>query len=480
MTASRAPFFPLAALAGICLATTCLRAQSVQLWVTTSDQAGVVAGLEPQPDLSFHPDANDSVPAIGVDESKVYQSMEGGGASFTDAAAWLINQKLSPVQREEVMRRLFDPHTGIGVSYLRNPMGSSDLTLKWYTYDDDFADRADSSLPHFSIEHDRADVLPLTKLARQLNPSLTLMLNAWSPPAWMKSGESLVAGAILPQYYAHHANYYIKTIQAYEAEGLHVNYVTLNNEPTCCKNINYPSVLVISASDMATMLKDYWFPAFKANHLETRILLLDYNWNSASLVEPLLEDEAIRTSPYVGGVAWHGYSGDPAVQSRMHDKYGVDVFLTERSGFAGGSRQQKQDMRDMVTVIRNWGKSFVKWPVAVDEKRGPNVGGCDTCRGLVTVHTNGAWAGQVDYTIEYYTLGHLTKFVPNGAHHIDSTANAQVLNVAFQNPDGSLVLIAYNDTNTSQDFKVVWHSQAFNYTLAVNTSVTFRWNGHAR
>jgi glucosylceramidase len=64
-----------------------------------------------------------------------------------------------------------------------------------------------------------------------------------------------------------------------------------------------------------------------------------------------------------------------------------------------------------VRIIRNWGKSFVKWPVAVDEKQGPHLGGCDSCRGLVTVHTNDARAGQVDYMIEYCTMGHLTKLV---------------------------------------------------------------------
>ena len=478
----RVSLFSITTVFAICLAALTLQAQQspVQLWITTSDEAGVVAGLEAQPDLNFRPNAQDGVQAIEVDENKVYQRMEGGGAAFTDGAAWLINQRLSPVQRAQVMRCLFNPQVGIGVSFLRNPIGSSDLTRAWYTYDDDPTDQADASLPHFSIDHDRADVLPLTKLARQINPALTLMMNAWSPPAWMKSSGSLVAGAVLPEYYAHHANYFVKAIQAYEAEGVHVNYVSLNNEPTCCQEVNYPSIRLITSTDMATMLKDYWFPAFKANQLKTKILLLDFNWDSVDLVEPLLKDEAIRTSPYVGGIAWHGYSGDPATQSQMHDKYGMDAFLTERSGFAEGSRQQQQDMRDMVGVIRNWGKSFVKWPVATDEHRGPNVGGCDTCTGLVTVHTHDARAGQVDYTIEYYTMGHLTKFVPNGAQRIESTANAQVLNVAFQNPDGSLVLIAYNDATTPQAFKVVWHSQAFYYTLPVSTSVTFRWNARGR
>jgi glucosylceramidase len=132
-------------------------------------------------------------------------------------------------------------------------------------------------------------------------------------------------------------------------------------------------------------------------------------------------------------------------------------------------------MQDMVHVIRNWGKTFVKWPVAVDENNGPNRGGCDTCRGLVTVHTRDTRAGQVDYTIEYYTMGQLTKFVPNGSYRIDSTENPDILNVAFRDPNGSLILVAYNNTTTTQAFKVRWRSESFHYTLPVNTTATFRW-----
>lgn len=462
-------------LALILFAATSAFAQTVRLWTTTSDEAGIVSGLQPQAPIAFAKDKADSVQAIDIDDARQFQTMEGAGASFTDGAAWLINRKLSPVQREEVMRRLFDPEYGIGVSFLRNPIGSSDLTRKWYTYDDDEGDRADASLPHFTIDHDREDVLPLTKWARKLNPELTLLMNAWSPPGWMKSSGHVVAGGVLPEYYQHHANYHVKTIQAYEAEGVHVDYVTLNNEPTCCKVINYPSVMDMSASAMAAMLKEHWLPAFKANKLTTKILLLDYNWNSADLVEPLLKDDAIRTSPYVGGVAWHGYGGDVSTQTTIHDRYGVDAFFTERSGFTVGSKQQKRDLRDIIGVMRNWGKSFVKWPVAADENYGPYHGGCDHCTGLLLVHNEDKQAGKIEYTIEYYTLGHFTKFVRKGAHRIDSTENKAVLNVAFKNPDGSLVLIAYNDTDTPQEFKVRWHGQAFTQTLPINTSATFVW-----
>ena len=140
--------------------------------------------------------------------------------------------------------------------------------------------------------------------------------------------------------------------------------------------------------------------------------------------------------------------------------------------------QHGKDMNLMIGVFRNWGRTFVKWPVAADENQGPHLGGCATCTGLITVHTHTKdTQGQVEYRIEYYTMGHYTKFVPVGASRIDSTASDNVLNAAFKNPDSSLVLIAYNNTNEAQPFKVRWHSRVFRYTLPVNTSATFRWPG---
>ncbi|HTC94935.1 MAG TPA: glycoside hydrolase family 30 beta sandwich domain-containing protein [Terriglobales bacterium] len=449
----------------------------VQLWVTTSNTTGVVLGLQRQHDLRFTADANDSITAIDVDEAKVFQKMEGGGASFTDSAAWLVNEKLSPASRKQVMRKLFDPKAGIGLSFLRNPMGASDLTRTEYTYDDDASDQADPALPHFSIAHDLVDILPLTKTARQINRSLQLMMVPWSPPAWMKDNNSLVHGDILPKFYPHLTNYFLKTMQAYEAQGIHIDYVALNNEPMCCPEINYPSANLPS-EEQITILKDYWFPAWEKNHIQTRIFLLDFNWCKNDLVTPLLQESAIRTSPFVAGVAYHGYCGTPAVQTENHNAFEAEAFFTERTGSIKNSPdvQHSRDMKLMIGIFRNWGRTFVKWPIAADENQGPHLGGCATCTGLITVHTKDK-PGKVDYGIEYYTMGHYTKFVPVGASLIDSTASDNVLNAAFKNPDSSLVLIAYNNTNQPQSFKVRWHSQVFHYTLPVNTSATFRWPG---
>jgi glucosylceramidase len=447
----------------------------VHLWVTTSSTTGVAAGLKQEPDISFGPDEQADVAILDVDDSKSFQRMEGGGASFTDSAAWLVNEKLSPAVRDDVMRNLFDPKAGIGLSFLRNPMGASDLTRTEYTYDDDARDRSNPRLPHFSIAHDLADIVPLTKMARQLNPDLRIMMVPWSPPAWMKDNNSLVHGDILPRFYSHLTNYFVKTIQAYEAQGITIDYVAINNEPTCCPEIDYPSVNLLPAEQI-TILKSNWFPVWKKKHIPSKILLLDFNWCNQGLVTPLLQETAIRTSPFVAGVAYHGYCGKPSVQTENHDAFGAEAFFTERTGSVKNNpaSQHKKDMNLMIGVFRNWGRTFTKWPVAADEHQGPHVGGCATCTGLITVHSEDA-PGKVEYGIEYYTMGHYTKFVPVGAVRIDSTDSESVPNAAFKNPDGTLALIAYNNTNDAQSFQVRWRSQVFRYSLPVNTSVTFLW-----
>jgi glucosylceramidase len=470
--------FLITALLIVTLVSSAARAagETVNAWITTTTDAWVARGLEPADSVVFGPDTQAAGTVIRVDERIKYQQWEGAGASFTDGAAWLVNKVVKPELRDSLMTALFDPVKGIGVSYLRNPMGSSDLTLARYTYDDSATDKYDSTLPNFSIGHDRQDVLPLTKRARALNPALTLQMNAWSPPAWMKSNNSLVAGEILPQYYPHHAYYHVKTIQAYEAEGVHVNYVTLNNEPSCCDSIDYPSVSVMGSDAMRTMLKSHWLPAFAAAKLTTRILLLDFNHDHIGLVEPFLPDPQIQYSPAIGGVAFHGYGGDPALQTTIFDQYGYDIFFTEWSGFTDGRRQQEADMRKMVSVIRNFSKSFVKWPVASDEQFGPHVGGCDGCRGLVRVwRYDAARQGTFDYRIDYYDIGHITKFVTNGAYRVSSTYDNQILNVAFVNPNKSIALLVFNDTLVDKTIRVAWGGQSFAYTVPSKASITFKW-----
>ena len=455
--------------------------EPVNIWLTTTNDARgrqVTRGLEQQTPVNFTSGNGGSGTNITVDEGTRYQEFSGGGASFTDTAAWLMNSSgaLSQATRDATMKKLFSPTDGIGISFLRNPMGASDLARNSYTYDDVPAGQTDPGLAKFSIAHDQADVLPLTKQAKQLNPQLKTMASPWTAPPWMKDNDSYVQGWLESQYYAAYAQYYVKYIQAYQNAGVPIDYVSEQNEPTV--GGDYPG-MNWNGSGLAFFAKNNLLPALQNAGLKTKVLALDWNPDSyQSFAAPTLDDAAIRSHPNFGGIAYHGYTGHIDVQSTVHAQYpAVQAFDTEHSGGTWIANQQQEDMNNLFDYTRNWGQSYVKWSLAVDQAMGPHNGGCGDCTGLITVNNGGSRAGQVDYTIEYYTMGHLTKFVKPGAHRIASTDTAAVRNVAWQNPDGSKALIAYNNSSSAQQIRVNWGGQNFGYSLPGKTSATFTWAG---
>ncbi|MEV0982540.1 lectin [Streptomyces sp. NPDC049915] len=469
--------------AGVTAATVPARAagEPVTAWLTTTDDSGgrhVVRGLEPQTPFAFAAGAGGSGENITVDENTRYQTFTGGGASFTDTAAWLMNSSgaLSAATRDATMRKLFSPTDGIGLSFLRNPMGASDLARYGYTYDDVPAGQTDPALTRFSIAHDLADVVPLTRQALQLNPSLTVMASPWTAPAWMKDSGQLNGGWLKAEDYGAYAGYFVKYLQAYRDQGVPVSYVTAQNEPTCCSG--YPS-MSWNASGLAYFTKNELLPRLQSAGLPTKVLAHDWNWDTYdAYAAQTVDDAAIRTHPNFGGIAWHGYGGDIAKQTTVHNQYPqLDAFGTEHSGGTWIADQQREDMLNIIDYTRNWAKSVTKWSLAVDQSMGPHNGGCSTCTGLVTVHNGDARSGQVDYTVEYYDMGHLTKFVRPGAQRIASTASSALPNVAWRNPDGSKALIAYNDSASPRTVTINWSSQHATYSVPGNTSVTFTWSG---
>ncbi|SDO22367.1 ricin-type beta-trefoil lectin domain protein [Actinacidiphila guanduensis] len=455
--------------------------ESVQVYLTTTNDSGgrnVTQGLAQQAPVTFGSGTGGSGQQITVDENTRYQQFTGAGASFTDTAAWLMNSSgaLSSATRTQVMQKLFDPVNGIGIDFLRNPMGASDLARYSYTYDDMPAGQTDPSLAHFSIAHDQTDILPLTKQAKQLNPSLKVMGTPWTPPPWMKDNGSYIQGWLQSQYYAAYAQYFVKYIQAYQAAGVPIDYVSEQNEPTV--GGDYPGAQW-NGSGLAYFAKNDLLPALHSAGLSTKVLALDWNPDSYdSYAAPTLDDASIRNDPNFGGIAWHGYEGSVTEQTTIHNEYpNVPSFDTEHSGGTWIGNQQKEDMENLIDYTRNWGQSWVKWSLAVDQNMGPHNGGCGTCTGLITVHNGDSRSGQVDYTVEYYTMGHLTKFVKPGAYRIASNDNSTIRNVAWRNPDGSKALIAYNESSSPQQVRVNWGNENFAYTLPGGASATFTWSG---
>jgi glucosylceramidase len=190
---------------------------------------------------------------------------------------------------------------------------------------------------------------------------------------------------------------------------------------------------------------------------------------------------------WIAGTAYHCYSGNPSNQTALHNTFpDKGIWFTECSGSHGPNDTPPQIFRGTLTwhartlmlgTTRNWAKSVVNWNIALDDKGGPYNGGCTTCTGLVTVQPD----GSVTTDAEYYTIGHLSKFVKPGAVRIGSTSygttgwNGQLMSSAFRNTDGSTALLVHNENDEPRTFAVALGDQSFEYTLPGGSIATFTW-----
>jgi len=136
-----------------------------------------------------------------------------------------------------------------------------------------------------------------------------------------------------------------------------------------------------------------------------------------SLPEPRFQ----RFYPHEVGRYDPRYGGDVAAQSDVHSRYPEKgLWMTECSG---GTWQKGNLLAVAAQLLiesrRNWAQAVVLWSIALDEKHGPNTGGCDTCRGFVTVDRS-TTPHRVIYTEDYYAIGHASRFVHPGARRIAS------------------------------------------------------------
>ncbi|SHK79263.1 discoidin domain-containing protein [Actinacidiphila paucisporea] len=475
---------------------------SAQVWLTTADDS---AQLQPQAPVAFHTGASD-LTTITVDPNQTFQRMDGFGGAMTDSSAAVLSS-LPAAARDTAMRKLFDPRQGIGVSFLRQPVGSSDFTAAaaHYTYDDMPAGQTDFGLDHFSVAHDQAQILPLLRQAKRLNPHLTVLATPWSPPAWMKDSDSLVGGHLKddPAVYQAYARYLVRFVQAYAAAGVPVDYLTVQNEPQNRAPSAYPGTDLPVQQEAAVI--EALGPLLHRASPRTKILAYDHNWTThpgdIATAQQMGEDPQtdypyeVLDGPaarWIAGTAYHCYSGDPSAQTALHDAHpDKGIWFTECSGSHGATDTPAQIFRGTLTwhartitvgTTRNWAKSVADWNLALNPAGGPHLGGCDTCTALLTVAPD----GTVTTNAEYSTIGHLSKFVQPGAVRIGSTNfgttgwNGQITDVAFRNPDGSTALVVHNENDAPRSFTVAVGEESFDYTLPGGALATFTWPGDPR
>lgn len=375
---------------------------------------------------------------IRIDAGGRRQTILGFGAAFTDASCYLMSQ-LPDQERRALMEEFFGA-SGLRFSVGRTCIGASDYSRTAYTYDD--GAKPDPELKHFSIEHDRAYILPMLSAARGVNPGLFLLGSPWSPPGWMKTGGSILGGSMRKRYFAAYAQYFVRFLGAYEAAGVKINAVTVQNEVDTDQDGQMPACLWGQEYE-ANFVKTYLGPALKKASLDTKIWILDHNYDLWGRAVDELSDSDLNK--YVDGIAWHGYVGTVDAMSRVHDAFPDKHAYWTEGGPDFSSPDYTADWSKwsatFAGVLRNWGRSLVGWNLALDEHGKPNIGPFE-CGGVVTIDSQ---TNRIVRSGQYWAFAHYSKVIQRQAHVLASEGKINgVDHVALENPDGSRVLILTN------------------------------------
>ncbi len=416
--------------------------------------------------LSFTPFGQpfETQPCVFVDPIKTFQTFVGIGGAITDASAETFAKLPKDVQ-QEILQKYYDPEKGIGYTLARTNIHSCDFSSGSYTY----VDEKDVALKSFSVAHDREFRIPMIKQAiAAAGGKLTLFASPWSPPAWMKDNNNMLKGGkLLPAYYQSWADYFVKFIKAYQAEGIPVWGLTVQNEPMAKQTWES---CIYTGEEERDFIKKFLGPTLKkAGMADKKLIAWDHNrdlmYQRASTV--LDDPEAAK---YVWGIGYHWYeswTGGGNIYDnvkRVAETYpGINLIFTEGCAesfdFAKINEWKWGEKYglSMINDFNNGTVAWTDWNVLLDEKGGPNHVG-NFCFAPVHADTK---TGQVYYLSSFYYIGHFSKFIRPGAKRIvSSNSRGQLITTAFLNTDGKIAVVVMNQSNEKIPYRIWIAGQA--------------------
>ena len=415
---------------------------------------------------------------IVVSPNKEFQEFVGIGAALTDAAAETF-YKLSEKNQELFLAAYFDQEKGIGYSLARTIIHSCDFSTESYTY----VEEGDTDLKTFSIAHDRKYRIPFTKRAlKAAGGNLTMYASPWSPPAFMKTNNSMLKGGKLKkEFYQPWANYYSKFIKAYEKEGIPIWGLSIQNEPMAVQRWES---CIYTAEEERDFLKYFLGPTLEKDGLgEKKIIVWDHNRDLLfQRASTILNDPA--AAKYVWGTGFHWYEDwkdGTAMFKNVASVYEAypDKKLIFTEGCNEGydlERLENEDPRlaerygkAMINDFNNGTVAWTDWNILLDETGGPNHVG-NFC--FSPVHGN-TKTNVLTFTNTFYYIGHFSKFIRPGAKRISSVSSSNsILATAFKNEDNTIAIIAMNTTDTPLAYTVTIALKTAKLKLAAHSIQT--------
>ncbi|GHN00558.1 glycosyl hydrolase [Cytophagales bacterium WSM2-2] len=413
---------------------------------------------------------------ILVDPSHSFQTFMGIGGAITDASAETF-AKLPTQKQEELLNAYYNTQSGIGYTLARTNINSCDFSSGSYTY----VNEGDSSLKSFEISHDQQFKIPLIKkVMKAASGQLALYVSPWSPPAWMKSNNDMLHGGKLKsEYYQSWANYYSKFIHAYEADGVPVWGLTVQNEPMA--NQKWESC-IYTAEEERDFVKNFLGPTLKRTGLgDKKLIVWDHNRDLMyQRAQTIFSDPA--ATKYIWGMGFHWYEdwsgGDQMFVNvkNVHETFPDQNLIFTEGCLSPFTMKKINDWslgerygRSMINDFNNGTVAWTDWNILLDETGGPNHVK-NFC--MAPIHAV-VQTGELLYTNSYYYIGHFSKFIKPGAKRVQTTSSrTPLLSTAFVNPDGSLAAVVMNPTSKRMTYYLWIQNKALTMEARPHSIVT--------
>lgn len=404
---------------------------------------------------------------INIYPEITYQSIIGFGGAFTESTGFAL--KSLPIEKQVNLLNEYFSKSGLNYSIGRLPIGSSDFSLKSYSY----SNKAD--LSDFSIEKDKEYIISTVKSALKINPNLKFLASIWSPPKFMKSNKMLVLGGkLLKEHKQTLADYYCKYIKEYLKNEISINYITVQNEPNA---VQIWESCLYSPEEEMDFAVNYLFPTLKRNQLNTKILIWDHN-KEKLFTRSLAELKDNKSLEAISGIAFHWYTGDHFENIELtHNAFpGKLLFHTE--GCTGYSKfNPKEEVKnaeiyghDILGDLNSGIHAFIDWNLILDNKGGPNHK-LNYCNSPVMINKE-----KDDYikNLTFYYIGHFSKFIQTGAKRIAySKYTSDIEITSFINPDNSIAVVLMNKNDFNKEYNLVIKDNIIHDNLDSHAIVTY-------
>ena len=402
------------------------------------------------------------------------QNIDGFGACFNELG-WTSLSLLKEEDRDSVMKELFEPGAGANFTICRMPVGANDFSRNWYSYNET---PNDFDMQHFSIANDEETLIPFIKSAKNANPDLKIWASPWSPPSWMKCNnhyachpdsavndlkgnwEGTNMFIMEDPYLRAYALYFGLFIDAYKQKGIDIYAVAPQNEFNSCQV--FPSCLWKSSA-LAIFIGKYLGPEMEKRGVETIFATMERR--DEAMVDTILNDPSAGKYIKSVGFQWGGKNALPGIYRRYP---GLKLYQTEqecgngRNNWEGAVHSwelMKYYLSNGVSIYDYWNISLLqggvsRWGWAQNS--------------LITVDPE---TKSYAYTYEYYVMKHYSHFIKQGAKRLKTSGYDNLM--AFANPDGSIVVVAGNQTGEDITINVKIGNRYIAPTLEANSFNTF-------